>query len=98
MHGQQNIKICDWNCCSIPRQGQASFFVSSKVSIGFSAHPAFSSVGAESTCSGVQRSALEADHYPSIAEVENEWIFISSPPYVFLAFTGASALLVCRIG
>jgi len=68
------------------------------VSIGFSAHPAFSSVGAESTCSGVQRSALEADHYPSIAEVENEWIFISSPPYVFLAFTGASALLVCRIG
>jgi hypothetical protein len=64
-----------------------SFYVSSKVSIDFSAHPAFYSMGAESTCSGVQR---------SVAVVENEWICISSPPYVFLAFTGASAL--CRIG
>lgn len=62
----------DWNCCSITWQRQASFFVSSIVSICFSADPAFYSVGAESTCSVVQRSALADDHYPSMVEVENE--------------------------
>jgi hypothetical protein len=36
---------------------------------------------------GVEQLGLEADHSP-VADVKNEWICISNPPILLLAWTG----------
>jgi hypothetical protein len=56
------------------------------VQTGSGVHPASYSMGNGVSFPGVKRQGLEADHSPlANAEVKKIWIYVSTPPYVFMA-------------
>jgi hypothetical protein len=56
------------------------------VQIGSGVHPAFYPMGTGAHSPGVNWTGRAADHSPpTSAEVKKTWIYISTPPYVFMA-------------
>jgi hypothetical protein len=56
------------------------------VQTGSGVNPTSYPMGTEGSFQGVKRPGNEADHSsPAIAEVKKIWIYISTPPYVFMA-------------
>jgi hypothetical protein len=60
-------------------------FTSPTVQTGSGVHPTSYTMGTGGSFPGVRRSGREADHSPpTSAEVKKMWIYISTPPYVFM--------------
>jgi hypothetical protein len=56
------------------------------VHTGSGAHPVSYPMGTGALSPGIKRLGSAADHSPpTIAEVKKTWIYISTPPYVFMA-------------
>jgi hypothetical protein len=55
------------------------------VQTGSGVHPNSYKMGIGGSFPVVKRQGREADHSPTIDEVNKIWIYISTPPYVFMA-------------
>jgi hypothetical protein len=55
------------------------------VQTGCGAHPSPYPMGTGGFSPGVKRPGREADHSPPSTEVNNTWIYTSTPPYAFMA-------------
>jgi hypothetical protein len=66
--------------------GRVNFSLLHIVQTGSGVHPTSYKMGTEGSFPGVKRQGREADHSPpTTAEVKKMWIYISTPPYVFMA-------------
>jgi hypothetical protein len=70
------------------RQRQENFSLSYRVQTGSGAQPASYPIETEGYSPRLNRTWREIDHAPSTsAEAKNEWIYNSTPPYVFMAWS-----------